>query len=110
MVITLNKGFKMLKKIIFASLLTTASLFAHSAIMSCFDNGDGTITCEGGFSDGSSASGVKFKVMQDKKVVFSAKMSEDSEVTFKKPKGDYTAVFDAGEGHQVLVRGADITE
>lgn len=36
--------------------------WAHSPICSCYDNGDGTITCEGGFSDGSSASGVNMYV------------------------------------------------
>lgn len=99
-----------MKKIILSLALLSGSLFAHSAIMSCFDNGDGTVTCEGGFSDGSSASGVNFKLEQDGKAVFEAKMSEDSEVTFKKPSSGYTAVFDAGEGHQVLVKGSDITE
>lgn len=99
-----------MKKILVSLIFLTSSIFAHTAIMSCFDNGDGTITCEGGFSDGSSASGVKFRVEQDGKAVFSAKMSEDSEVTFKKPSGSYTAVFDAGEGHQVHVKGDDITE
>ena len=43
-------------------LFATAAL-AHSPLCSCFDNGDGTITCEGGFSDGSSASGVKMQVV-----------------------------------------------
>lgn len=100
----------MFKKIILSLALATGSLFAHTAIMSCFDNGDGTITCEGGFSDGSSASGVKFRVEQKSKAIFSAKMSEDSEVTFKKPNGDYNAVFDAGEGHKVFIKGSDITE
>ena len=100
----------MLKKILVASVLLSSSLFAHSAIMSCFDNGDGTITCEGGFSDGSSASGVKFRVEQAGKAIISGKMSEDSEFNFKKPNGDYTAVFDAGEGHKVYISGKDITE
>lgn len=100
----------MIKKIILSALLTSSSLFAHSAIMSCFDNGDGTITCEGGFSDGSSASGVKFKVEQNGKAIFEAKMSEDSEVTFDKPTASYSAVFDAGEGHKVYIKGSDITE
>lgn len=93
-----------------AATLLTSSAFAHSAIMSCFDNADGTITCEGGFSDGSSASGVKFKVEQNGKAIFSTKINEDSEVTFKKPAGDYTAVFDAGEGHQVHISSKNITE
>lgn len=100
----------MVKKILGGLLFISSSLFAHTAIMSCFDNGDGTITCEGGFSDGSSASGVKFRVEQAGKVIFESKMSEDSEVNFKKPNGDYTAVFDAGEGHRVHVKSSDITE
>ncbi|MFA7083869.1 MAG: hypothetical protein WC141_04965 [Arcobacteraceae bacterium] len=99
-----------MKRVILSLALFTSSLFAHSAIMSCFDNGDGSITCEGGFSDGSSASGVNFKVEQNGKTIFEAKMSEDSEVTFKKPSSQYSAVFDAGEGHQVYVKGSDITE
>lgn len=100
----------MFKKVILTLAIASSSLFAHTAIMSCFDNGDGTITCEGGFSDGSSASGVKFRLEQSGKAVFDAKMSEDSEVTFKKPNGAYNAVFDAGEGHQVFIKGDDITE
>lgn len=100
----------MIKKVLISLLLISSSLFAHTAIMSCFDNGDGTITCEGGFSDGSSASGVKFRVEQGGKTIFESKMSEYSEVTFDKPNGDYTAVFDAGEGHAVMIKGSDITE
>ena len=26
---------------------------AHSALLNCFDNADGTFTCQGGYSDGS---------------------------------------------------------
>ncbi|RLA82283.1 MAG: hypothetical protein DRG78_07620 [Epsilonproteobacteria bacterium] len=100
----------MIKKVVLTLALASSSLFAHTAIMSCFDNGDGTITCEGGFSDGSSASGVKFRLEQNDKAIMSSKMTEDSEVTFKKPNGAYNAVFDAGEGHQVFIKGSDITE
>lgn len=100
----------MIKRTIASLAFLSTSLFAHTAIMSCFDNGDGTITCEGGFSDGSSASGVKFSVEQNGRIIFNSKMSEDSEVTFNKPNSDYSAVFDAGEGHQVYIKGSDITE
>lgn len=99
-----------MKKILLCLAFLANFMFAHTAIMSCFDNGDGTITCEGGFSDGSSASGVKFHIIQNDKKVFESKLSEDSEITFDKPKGTYTAVFDAGEGHQVNIKGSDITE
>lgn len=100
----------MLKSVMLSLLLASSSVYAHTAIMSCFDNGDGTVTCEGGFSDGSSASGVNFYIEQNGKKVFNTKMSEDSEVTFDKPKGSYSAVFDAGEGHKVFIKGSDITE
>jgi hypothetical protein len=81
---------------------------AHTPLCSCWDNGDGTITCEGGFSDGSSASGVRMYVMQDGKKIISGEMDEYSEFTFDKPKGEYKVLFDAGEGHQVKVKGKDI--
>ncbi len=89
-------------------LISTAS--AHTALMSCFDEGDGTITCEGGFSDGSSASGVEFYIEHKGNVILKTKMNEYSEVNFKKPEGDYQAVFNAGEGHRVYIDGKDIVE
>jgi len=90
-------------------LATIAS--AHTPLCSCYDNGDGTITCEGGFSDGSSAAGVVMTV-KDKsgKVLTKGKMNEDSEFNVKKPDGPYTVIFDAGPGHVVEVDGKDITE
>ncbi len=100
----------MMKKIFIGVLVAASSLFAHSAIMNCFDNGDGTVTCEGGFSDGSSASGVEFRVEQDGKVILKDKMSKNSEFSFKKPSGQYTAIFNAGEGHQVVISGKDIAQ
>jgi hypothetical protein len=85
--------------------------FAHSPLMSCFDNGDGTITCEGGFSDGSSASGVKMHIQDGEgKSLKETKMNEDSECTFGKPASGYVVIFDAGEGHTVELNGADIVE
>jgi len=91
-------------------ILSASSALAHTALMSCFDEGDGTITCEGGFSDGSSASGVEVRVEQHGKVLLKTKMNEYSEVNFKKPQGDYTVIFHAGEGHTVSVAGKDIVE
>ncbi|RAX51705.1 hypothetical protein CCY99_08510 [Helicobacter sp. 16-1353] len=102
----------MIKKI-FISLLVmgfSSSLFAHSALMNCFDNGDETVTCEGGFSDGSSANGVKFAIVQNGKSIISGKFGEDSSYTFKKPNGTYEAHLDAGEGHKVVVKSKDIAE
>ena len=99
-----------MKKILVSLAFLASSMFAHTALMSCFDNGDNTITCEGGFSDGSSASGVNFFVLQNEKKIFESKMTEDSEITFKKPSGEYSAVLNAGEGHRVSIKGSEITE
>jgi len=95
---------------------------AHTPLCSCYDNGDGTITCEGGFSDGSSAAGVVMRIVdKDGKVIsvkdengndirLEGKMNEDSEFTFIKPEIPYKVIFDAGPGHEVTVKGEEITE
>ncbi|NVK18488.1 MAG: hypothetical protein HWE30_07340 [Methylocystaceae bacterium] len=84
---------------------------AHTPLCSCYDNGDGTVLCEGGFSDGSSASGVGMIVKDDSgNVVLKGKMNENSEFEFQKPDGVYTVIFDAGEGHDIEISHEDITE
>ncbi|MFO7817695.1 MAG: hypothetical protein ACQES5_10720 [Thermodesulfobacteriota bacterium] len=91
------------------ALLLVGHAMAHTPLCSCWSNGDGTITCEGGFSDGSSAAGVSMYVKdKDGNKVVTGKMDEYSEFTFDKPDGDYTVVFDAGEGHSIKVKGKDI--
>ena len=106
-----------MRKPFFVVILMALGLFlvgqamAHTPLCSCYYNGDGTVTCEGGFSDGSSAAGVEMRVEDKKgKVLIKGKMDEDSEFTFDKPSGTYKAVFNAGEGHVVEVDGKDITE
>jgi len=90
--------------------LATAA-YAHNAICDCFDNGDDTITCEGGFSDGGSAVGVALRVLdQAGKVLIDGKMSDHSDYTFAKPKVDFRVEFDAGQGHVVTIDGRDIEE
>lgn len=97
--------------VIFFGLLLVVTALAHTPLCSCYDNGDGTITCEGGFSDGSSASGVEVRVQdKDGKVLAKGKMDEFSEFTFNKPSDAYKVVFDAGEGHEVIVDGEEIFE
>lgn len=89
----------------------TGICYAHTPLCSCYDNADGTITCEGGFSDGSSAAGVEMRVHDKKdKLLIKGKMDEDSEYTFDKPSMDYTVIFYAGEGHEIEVDGREITE
>jgi hypothetical protein len=88
-----------------------AAAYGHNAICDCFDNGDDTITCEGGFSDGAKAVGVALRVVdQAGKVLVDGKMSEQSDFTFARPKVDFRVEFDAGQGHVVAIDGRDIEE
>lgn len=84
---------------------------AHTPLCACYDMGDGTVLCEGGFSDGSSAAGVAIRVVDGNgNPVLEGEMSEHSEFEFDKPNGDYTVVFDAGPGHDIEIHGQDIVE
>lgn len=77
----------------------------------CFDNGDNTITCEGGFSDGSSAAGVDMYVMSPHgRILLQGKMDENSQFTFDRPRGDFVVLFDAGADHRVQVQGSQIAQ
>jgi len=90
-------------------LICSGNALAHTPLCSCYENGDGTVTCEGGFSDGSSAAGVLMRVLDDKGgVLLIGKMDQDSEYTFNKPAGAYEVVFDAGEGHIITIESKDI--
>ena len=90
-------------------LALAAAAYAHNAICECFDNGDDTITCEGGFSDGGKAVGVPVRVFdQSGKVLIDGKMSAQSDYSFPKPKVDFRVEFDAGQGHVVTIDGRDI--
>jgi hypothetical protein len=93
------------------SLLAARFALAHSAVCSCFDNGDHTITCEGGFSDGSSAAGVAIRVLDGRdKLLLEGKMDDKGTFTFMKPDVEYHVVFDAGQSHVVSIDSGDITE
>ncbi len=92
-------------------LATSGTSFAHTPVCACYDNGDGTVLCEGGFSDGSTASGVKLNVYDgEDKLILEGKMNEDSEFEFDKPDGDYHVIFDAGPGHELTIDGSEIVE
>ena len=97
--------------LVLLGILLAGSALAHTPLCDCYDNGDGSVTCEGGFSDGSSASGVEMSVRDGSgAVLMEGKMDENSEYTFKKPEGSYKVRFFAGEGHEIIINGEDIVE
>lgn len=91
--------------------LAAGQALAHTPLCACYDNGDGTVFCEGGFSDGSSASGVKISVLDASgNTLIEGAMNENSEFEFDKPDGDYSVLFDAGPGHQISIKSQDIVQ
>jgi hypothetical protein len=82
---------------------------AHTPICNCYDNGDETVTCEGGFSDGGSAEGVPLRVLDLRdRVLIDGKMGTDSTYSFAKPDEEFHVVFDAGDSHIVTIYEEDI--
>ncbi len=82
---------------------------AHTPLCACYDNGDGTVLCEGGFSDGSSAAGVRIAVRDSNgNVLIEGSMDGRSEFIFDQPRDGFSVMFDAGAGHQVEIRDRDI--
>lgn len=82
---------------------------AHSPICNCYDNGDDTITCEGGFSDGASAAGVSIRIVDDRdRVLLDGVMADDSTYTFDRPSEEFHVIFDAGQSHIVTIFSDDI--
>ena len=99
--------------LILALLLVVAgfsqNLFAHSPLFDCFDNGDDTATCEGAFSDGSSASGVGIRVeLANGRVLMQGELDHASSYTFDIPQQEYSVFFEAGEGHELVLSGDEI--
>ncbi|HDQ40384.1 MAG TPA: hypothetical protein ENN39_05065 [Desulfonatronum sp.] len=95
----------------FGFLALSGQSFAHTPLFSCFDNGDGTIFCEGGFSDGSSAAGVPIIVKNGSgKEIYRGELSRNSDIEFDKPEGEYSVTFDGGEGHDIVIPGSQIFE
>lgn len=85
-------------------------LLAHTPLFDCFDNGDNTLTCEGGFSDGASATGVGVRMLDAQgKVLEQGKLDAKGSITFKRPAGEFSVVFDAGAEHTLTVLGDDIS-
>ena len=91
------------------TILGVMPALAHTPLFSCWDNGDGTVSCEGGFSDGSSAAGTTIQVKDgNETVIFSGKLDKFGELTFDRPEGRFTVTFDGGPGHSIVIRGEDI--
>ncbi len=90
-------------------LLATLPALAHTPLFDCYDNGDDTITCEGGFTDGASAEGVDIRVVDAQgKVLQQGILDAAGSITFTRPAGEFSVVFSAGSEHSITVLGDEI--
>ncbi|WP_332746966.1 hypothetical protein [Hydrogenophaga sp.] len=95
--------------LLLAAVTASAPAWAHNPVVECRQVAADTIQCRGGFSDGSLAPGVRIDVMSyDDKVLHTGKLGKDSTLSFKKPKGEFYVLFDAGPGHVIEVDHAEI--
>lgn len=91
-----------------ALLAAATPAYAHYPFCTCEKHGD-SIRCKGGFSDGTSAEGVKLDVIgYDESVLIPGKFGKESVVEFKPPSAEFYVLFDAGPGHVVEVDHNDI--
>lgn len=93
-----------------SGLLYASAALAHAPRLSCYQGTDPTqVECEGGFSDGASASGTKINVLSyDEEILWSGVLDQKSEIVFKRPEGDFYIRFEGGEGHTVEIDQSEI--
>lgn len=90
-------------------VLLAGTALAHSVFFACWENGDGTLSCEGGYADGSSAAGASISVTDASgALLISGKLDKTGQLTFNKPSGDFSVTLDGGPGHSVTISGKDI--
>lgn len=101
--------FPLRSALLLLSLCLALPAQAHTPLFDCFDNGDDTMTCEGGFSDGASAAGVDIRVLDAQgKVLEQGELDAEGSIILKRPAGEFSVVFAAGEEHSLTVLGDDI--
>jgi hypothetical protein len=95
--------------LVLALMLLPMVARAHTPLFDCYDNGDETLTCEGGFTDGASAEGVDIRVVDVQgKVLEQGRLDAAGSITFTRPAGEFSVVFSAGSEHSITVLGDDI--
>ena len=90
-------------------LLIAGTAFAHTVFFQCWNNGDGTLSCEGGYTDGSSAAGATVNVKDANGfLIFSGQLDNSGTLKFNRPSGDFSVTLEGGPGHTVTVSSNDI--
>jgi len=90
-------------------MLFGSAVSAHTPLFDCYDSGDNSLTCDGGFTDGASAEGVDIRVVDAQgKVLQQGTLDAGGSITFTRPAGEFSVVFSAGSEHSITVLGDEI--
>ena len=82
---------------------------AHTPVAACYEVGDGLVLCEGGYSDGASASGTPILVRDaEGETVIEGEINDLGEFEFERPDDFGDVLFDGGEGHQIVIPASEI--
>jgi hypothetical protein len=105
-------GMRSLGRVVRVALLcglVPAAASAHNALISCFDNKDGTVTCEAGYSDGSPAAGQMVRVMEaNRRLIIEEKFDKANSFTFKRPDTNFLVEFIGDTSHIATFDGDDL--
>jgi hypothetical protein len=94
-----------------AALAVAGAAAAHESYLDCFDNRDGTVTCQAGYEDGSPPSDEDRILVKDAdgNTLISGGF-DDGKFSFKRPGGDdFMVIFVGGEiGHSRRISGREL--
>lgn len=89
----------------------TGSGMAHAPLLSCFDNENGTVTCEAGYSDGAPAAGQLIRVREGNgRLILESVFDKASAYSFDKPAAPFTVEFVGDPSHVATFDGEDLTD
>lgn len=93
------------------AVLPATLAMAHAPVLDCFvEKESGSVKCEAGFSDGTSAAGKKLAILDAQhKLIQEGVLDATGSFTFKAPGGEYHVVFRGGENHEVTIYSTDIS-
>lgn len=102
-----------LRPMLLSTLLFSAagigSASAHAPLLACYDNANGTVLCEAGYSDGASSAGQAARVMSsDQRLILEGKFDDGGTFTFDMPEGDFYIEFEGDTSHHVTFYGEDL--
>ncbi|MEJ1160586.1 hypothetical protein [Prosthecomicrobium sp. N25] len=89
--------------------LAVLPALAHAPLLSCYDNDDGTVTCEAGYSDGASSAGQVVQVREaNSRLIVESVFDASGSYTFKKPAVPFMVEFIGDPSHRAAFDGEDL--